>query len=121
MADADGQRVGGMVRRRRSIEAEDRLHHPLHLGLLGAPVAAHGLLDAGRRVLSALDSGERGRDEDGASRLPDRERGAGVDADEGLLDRDGIGSSCSMSVVTPSKIVFRRSSGRSDAPVFHHP
>jgi hypothetical protein len=44
----------------------------------------------GRRVLGAVDAGERGRDEDDAPRLPDRQRGAGVGADEGLLDCDGI-------------------------------
>ena len=31
------------------------------------------------------------------------------------------GAAWSMSVVTASKIVFRRASGRSDARVFHHP
>ena len=73
-----------------SLEREDRLHHPLHLRLLGAAVAADRLLHAGRRVLGALDAGRRGGDEHGAARLPDGERGAGVGADEGLLQRDGI-------------------------------
>jgi hypothetical protein len=31
------------------------------------------------------------------------------------------GAAWSMSVVTASKIVFKRASGRSDAGVFHHP
>ena len=64
------------------------MHHPLHLRLLGAAVAADGLLHARGRVLSALDAERRGRDEHGASRLPDGERGAGVDADERLLEGD---------------------------------
>ena len=59
--------------------------------LLGAPVAAHRLLDARRRVLSALDSGGGGRDEHGAARLPDGERDAGVGTHVGLLERDGVG------------------------------
>ncbi len=84
-ASAAWSGVGG------DVEAEDRLHHALHLGLLGPAVAAHGLLDPRRRVLSALDSGQGGCDEDGPSRLADGERGAGVDADEGFLERDGIG------------------------------
>ena len=121
MADADGESVCGVVRGGRNVETEDRLHHPLHLGLLCPAVAAHRLFDAGRRVLSALDSCERGRHEDGAPGLADRERGTGVDADEGLLERDGIWQLRSMRVVTASKIVFRRASGRSEAPVFHHP
>ena len=65
-------------------------HHPLHLPLVGAAVAAHGLLDARRRVLGARDPGRRGRDEHGAARLPDEERDAGVGTDERLLERDGV-------------------------------
>ena len=63
----------------------------VHLLLFGAPVAADHLLDAGRRILSALDSRVSGRDHDGPACLPDGECGAGVDADERLLDCDGIG------------------------------
>src|SRR4051812_22033311 len=90
MADRHCQGVGGMVRSRRLLEAEDRHHHSLHLGLLGAPVAADGLLHARGSVLSALDADVRGRDHDGTSRLADGERGAGVDADERLLEHDGV-------------------------------
>ena len=82
MTDRDRERVGGVVRRRWSVEVQDRLHHPLHLGFLGPPVGADRLFHAGRRILSALDPGERRRDEDRAARLADLERGAGVDADE---------------------------------------
>src|SRR5581483_8130167 len=46
--------------------------------------------DARRRVFGALDARARSRDENGASRLTDGERGAGVDADERLLEHDGI-------------------------------
>ena len=70
--------------------AEDRLHHPLHLRLLGAAVAADRLLDAGRRVLGAGDAGVGGRDEHGAARLSDGERDAGVGADVRLLERHRI-------------------------------
>jgi len=42
--------------------AEDHPHHPLDLRLLGAPVSAHCLLDARRRVLSAHDARGRGRE-----------------------------------------------------------
>jgi len=42
------------------------------------------------RVFGALDADVRGRDHDGTSRLADGERGAGVDADEGLLEHDGV-------------------------------
>src|SRR5439155_10344152 len=57
---------------------------------LGASVAADRLLHARHRVLSALDTGAGGGDHDGPARLSDGERGAGVDAYERLLERDGI-------------------------------
>src|SRR5207247_2147957 len=67
-----------------------RLHHPLHLRLVGAAVAAHRLLDTRRGVFDALDAGARRGDEDGSTRLPDEERDAGVGADVRLFQRDGI-------------------------------
>src|SRR5215217_9220470 len=75
VADRDCERVGLVRRRRRDLHPQDRLHHPLHLRFLGAPVAADGLLDVRRRVLHAPDPGARGRDENGAAGLPDRESG----------------------------------------------
>ena len=92
MADRDRERVGG-VRVDGPVvlgQRQDRLHHARDLRLLGAPVAADRLLHAARRVLSALDAGERRGDEHCAARLPDRERGAGVGADERFLQGDGI-------------------------------
>ena len=90
VADRDRERVGGVVRRRELGEPEDHLHHPLHLRLVGAAVAADRLLDAGGRVLAAVDSRVGGRDEHGAARLPDGERDAGVGADVRLLERHRI-------------------------------
>ena len=72
------------------VEAEDRLHHLPHLLLLRAAVAADGLLDRSRRVLSARDAGGRRGDEHGSARLPDGECDAGVGADVRLLQGDGI-------------------------------
>ena len=88
MADRNRERVGGVVWCRRLLEAENRRHHALHLRLLGSPVAADGLLHAGGCVLSARDAAGRGRHEHGAAGLSDGERGAGVDADEGLFEDD---------------------------------
>ena len=90
MADRDGERVRRVVRRRHRVEREDHPHHPLHLPLLGASVAAHRLLDPRGRVLGAFDAGGGGRDEHGAARLPDGERDAGVGTHVGLLERDGV-------------------------------
>ena len=53
-------------------QAEDRLHHPLHLGLLGAAVAADRLLHAVRRVLGARNPARRPRR--ARRRAPDRRR-----------------------------------------------
>jgi hypothetical protein len=90
MADRDGERIrlvggGGL-----GFEAENKLHHPLYLPFLSPSVAADRLLDAGRRVLGAFDSGGRGRDEHRAARLPDGERDAGVCTHVGLFERDGV-------------------------------
>ena len=60
------------------------------LRLVGAPVAAHRLLDVGRRVLSGCDAGGCAGDEDGSAGLSDKECDAGVGADERLLERHRI-------------------------------
>ena len=90
VADRDRERVGGVIRGRDLVEAEDRLHHPPHLLLVGAAVPADRLLDPRRRVLSARDADGRRGDEHGSPRLPDGECDAGVCADVRLLQGDGI-------------------------------
>src|SRR5262245_9520491 len=90
MADRDGERVGGVVRRRRAMQPEEDPHHALHLRLLRPAVAADRLLHARRCVLDALDACDRRGDEHGTPRLSDGERGAGVGSDEGLLDGYGV-------------------------------
>ena len=90
MADRDRERVGGVVRVRHLVEREDRLHHPPHLLLVGAAVAADRLLDTRRCVFGARETGGRRGDEHGSARLPDGERDAGVCADERFLQGDGI-------------------------------
>src|SRR5439155_13780529 len=79
-----------MLRGRRRAHPEDGHHHALHLRLLGPAVAAHRLLHPRGRVLSALEAEGRGSEENDAARLADGERGTGVDADEGLLEHDGV-------------------------------
>src|SRR6266404_6255913 len=91
VADRDCERIGSVVRCRQLLQRENRLHHALDLRLLRASVAAHRLLHARGRVLRARNARDGGRDENGAARLSDGERGAGVDADERLLERDRIG------------------------------
>ena len=56
--------------------------------LRGKAVAADRMLHARRRILSAEHACGRAGDERGAASLPDGERGAGVGADERLLEHD---------------------------------
>ena len=90
MTDGDGQRVGRVVRRRHGIQAEEQLHHLLHLLLLGAAVADDGALDFGRRVLDDRHAGlDRGQHGD-AARVPELQRAADVDGMEEVLDGDAV-------------------------------
>ena len=92
MADRHGQRIGGVVRRRRLGEAEQQLDHLLHLVLLGAAVADDGALHLGGRVLddgaAGLDGGEHGH----AAGVPQLQRAAGVDGVKQVLDGDAVGA-----------------------------
>ena len=96
MADGDRERIGGVLVRH--VDPEDEPDHPLNLCLFGAPVAAHCLLHVSGRVLSGRDAGAGAGDENGSSRLPDRERDAGVGADVRLLQchriRGVLGHEC---------------------------
>ena len=91
MADRDGERVGGVMRRRLDVEREYRPHHALHLRLVGAAVAAHRLLDRRGRVLDARHLVIRARDERGSARLAHRQRRPGIETDVRLLERDHLG------------------------------
>ena len=91
MADRDRERVGGVIGARRLGQAQQRLHHPLHLVLRGATAAAHGALDLLRRVVVARDPALAGRDEHRPARLPDGERRADVLTEKQCLEGDGVG------------------------------
>src|SRR5205085_10867959 len=106
--------------RRFGLQTENCLHHPLHLLLLGAAVTADSLLDTRGRILSARDAGARARHQHGSARLSDGERGTGVDADERLLEGDGIGGVLRDEPVDPvedrSEPQFRAHVGRGRPP-----
>ena len=57
-------------------EAEQQLHHLLHLRLLGAAVADDGALDLGRRVLDDRQPGLDRREHRDAARVPQLQRAA---------------------------------------------
>ena len=90
MADRDGERVGGVVRRRDGRQPEQQLHHVLHLRLLRAAIADDGALDLGGRVLEdrqmRLDGGEH-RD---AARVSELQRAADVCRVKQIFDRDRV-------------------------------
>ena len=81
MTDGDRQRISRVIGLWYRVETQDRFHHPLHLRLVGSSVAAHCVFHMSGRVLVAVQAGFSGSDEHGASRLPDRQRDAGVGAD----------------------------------------
>src|SRR5215467_757550 len=115
-----------MVRSRKLGQREDHLHHPLHLRLFGAAVAADRLLHAGGRVFATDHSRVGGRDEHDAACLPDGECDAGVCADERLLEchriRRVLGNECRHRVVDRFQTEDRvLSGGRRPAAVRHLP
>ena len=104
MADRDGERVGGVMRRRIDLEPEDGANHPLHLRLVGPSVSAHGLLDGRWRILDARNVEIRAGDERDAARLADRQGGS---RDSSIATVSG--EYRSTSAVTSSKTRFSRS------------
>ena len=108
--------VGGI-----SSQREQHLHHPLHLALVGVAVAADGLLDAGRRVLGALDARGGGGDHRGAAGLTDGECDARVGSHVRLLEGDGVRRVRRDELLHPLEDHPQPSSGRSRALVVQHP
>ena len=90
VADRDRERIGGVVRRRRRVEAEQQLDHLLHLVLLRAAEADDRALDLGRRVLGDRQPRLRRRQQRDAARVPELQRAAHVARVEDVLDRDAV-------------------------------
>jgi len=119
VANGAGERVGG-VRRGRTREPEQPLHHFLHLFLFRVAVADHGLLHLERRVLCDRQSRiDRGADRR-AARLAERERGGGIDVDEDFLQRDLLRAVLADDFSQASRMALRRS-GRSAPPDLTQP
>ena len=91
VAQGEGGGVGGVGRPGRLVEAEQRLHHALHLLLVGAALAGDGLLDLVGRVLARPRSRRRRPRPWPAAGLADRHGGAHVDLEEHPLDGDDVG------------------------------
>jgi hypothetical protein len=86
VAQGQGDGVGGVDRPERSGDAEQRLHHALHLLLVGAAEAGDGLLDLVGRVLDDLGARRHALDHRETGGLGDRDRGAGVDLEQHPFD-----------------------------------
>ena len=87
MAQGQGDGVGRVDRAEGSVDAEEGLHHALHLLLVGAAVAGDRLLDLVRRVLDHLGPGGDTLDHGEACGLRHRNGRASVDLEQHTLDR----------------------------------
>ena len=72
-------------------QAEQQLHHLLHLLLLGAAVADDRPLDLRRRVFDDRQPGLDGGQHRHAARVTELQRAAHVDGVKQVLDRDAVG------------------------------
>ena len=92
MAERDSQRVCGVVWAWCLLKAQQRLHHPLHLGFRGSSVADYRLFDLGRRIRFNRTFGIRRCQFHNTFHLTDCERAADIFAEEDILKDDGINS-----------------------------
>src|SRR5919108_1030466 len=92
VADGNGERVGGVVGRRRRLKPEQRGHHPLYLLLACGSRAADCELDLLGGVSEARHVARARGGEHGSACLADRERRPNVAAEVDVLDRDRVGA-----------------------------
>ena len=85
VANRDGERIRRIVRRRWPCQAEQQLHHLLHLLLFGAPVPDDGALDFRWGVLDHRTSRLDGGKNSDATRMSELERAAHVGCVETAL------------------------------------
>ena len=72
-------------------QAQQQLHHLLHLRLLGAAVSDDRALDLRRRVLEHRQAGFDRGEHCHAARMSELQRAADVDGVKEILDRDRLG------------------------------
>jgi len=90
VADRHGERVGDIMRRRDSLEAEQQLHHLLDLRFLRSTVPDHGALDLCGRVLVDAQSCFGGGEQRHAARMSELQRAANVSRVKDVLDRHAV-------------------------------
>ncbi len=89
MAEGDGEGVGGVGRRRRLVQVEERLDHEGDLVFAAAAVRRDELLDLERLVEGDRQPGLGGGEQGGGTRLADGDGGAHV-ADDEVFDGDFV-------------------------------
>ena len=90
MAERDSQRVCGVVWAWCLLKAQQRLHHPLHLGFRGSSEADYSLFDLGWRIRFNGTFGVRRCQFHNTLHLTDCERAADIFAEEDVLKDDSI-------------------------------
>ena len=90
MRHGDGERVGGVVRRRVGLGQQHADHHP-HLRLVAVAGADDAFLHQVRRVFGDRHAGSGRHHHGDAARLAELERRSRVLVDEGRLDRRLVG------------------------------
>ena len=90
MGDGQAQRIGS-IRTGQAGQAQQALHHLLHLALGSTAVADHSLLHLQRRVLGHRQIAGHQRRQAGATGLAQQQRGLRVDVDEHDLHRRRLG------------------------------
>ena len=86
MADGERQSVGPVGGLGQLVQAEQELHHLLHLLLVGGAVTRDRLLDLVGAVLNHLHAGFGGGGHGETARLSDAHSGASVDLEQHPLD-----------------------------------
>ena len=92
MADCDSQCVSSVVWAWNLLKAQQRLHHPLHLGFRGSPEADYRLFDLGRRIRFNRTFGIRRCQFHNTFHLTDSKRAADIFAEEDIFKHDSINS-----------------------------
>jgi hypothetical protein len=90
VANGHGQRIGRIVGRGHGRQAEQQLHHLLHLRFFGASVPHDGAFDLGRAVLDDREAGLRRSQDSDAARVTELQGAAGIDGVEDAFNGDRV-------------------------------
>lgn len=92
MANRDGERIGGVEGIELLSGPKQRVHHHLHLLLLGAAIPDYADLDFKWRIFADRQTGLCRDQQSYPTNVSELESGLGIDGVENLLDRDYLRS-----------------------------